>query len=297
MTRSTEAACVACGGRLSWFGHCSGHTYMRCRGCGSIQLHPIPGKAQMLQAYTEEYSSAEHYGSDPGICTRSARNYYNCILAALRDYGVRGSLLDIGAGWGGLCDLLIQHGFQCEGVEMSRQMTAYCRGAGLPVAEGDLESMKGRVFSALVLCTVFEHLVEHDAFLAQAWRLLDAQGLLFTLQPTSLFADVMGRLGRLGNLRSPLPRLGQVFHPPWHTVFFSLKGMKQLAYRNGFDLLEVRPAPQGRHGGLIELAQVSLEVLNRFGWRLMGVNWPLVIAHLFILRKRADFSSSWRPCP
>lgn len=285
MIREIDAACAACKGSLHPFGKRLNYTYMRCGACGTIQLYPMPDRLEIARCYEEEYAASQHYEADPELCIKSARTYYQSIVQVLKDYEVRGPVLDYGAGWGGLCDMLIQNGFLCTGMEISRDMVASCRGRGLPVEQGDIESLEGRVFSALVLCTVFEHLIDPDHWLAQASRLLGENGLLVTLQPTSGFADFMGRILRLGNLRAPLPRLQQVFCPPWHTAFFSFTGMKAIANRNGFELLEIRPAPQGRQNGITGFAQSILGGMNRAGWRLMEKNWPLVIAHLFVLKK------------
>ena len=140
----------------------------------------------------------------------------------------------------------------------------------------------------MVLCTVFEHLVDHDNWLNRANCLLECGGLFVTLQPTAPFANLLGRIVRLGNLHAPLPALHQVFCPPWHTVFFSLKGMEILMSRHGFALLEIRPAPQGRMRGTMGVAQVGLEMVNRLGWSLVGQRWPLVTAHIFVLKKVQD---------
>lgn len=290
MTLPCKGRCVACGGELSFFGPRLQYAYMRCRVCGSIQLHPMPDEAELIRSYEEEYASALHYEKDPVLCKKASRTYYESITNALRDYAVQGPILDYGTGWGGLCSTLIGKGFTCSGVEMSRQMAAYCTSRGLPVRWGGMESIRGQVFSAFVLCTVFEHLVDPDRWLTEANSLLAPDGFIFSVQPTALFANLVGRTLRLGNPYAPLPQLGLVFCPPWHTVFFSFRGMEVLARRNGFELLEIRPAPQGRQGGLAGLAQLGLEMLNRFGWRLVGRQWPLMIAHLFVLRKKRHVS-------
>jgi hypothetical protein len=58
-----------------------------------------------------------------------------------------------------------------------------------------------------------------------------------------------------------------------------------LMAKHGFELLDIRPAPQGRAGGVIGLVQVAVETINRGGWKLMGRSWPLLIAHIFVFRK------------
>lgn len=282
------ASCVACGGPLSLFGRRSDYAYHRCGRCGTIQIWPLPDEAELAQAYAAQYATAEHYEGDPDRCRASARTYYQSIVQVLEDHEdeISGMVVDYGAGWGGLCEMLMEHGFQCQGLEMSQDMVASCQERGLPVRQGGLAALAGEEgISALVLCTVFEHLVEHDAWLTQAGRLLGQGGLLVTLQPTAPFANFAGRVLRLGNVQRVLPPLHQIFCPPWHTVLFSLEGMTILASRNGFELLEIRPAPQGRERGLTRFAQLGLESVNWVGWRLFGGQWPLLTAHTFVFRK------------
>ena len=62
--------------------------------------------------------------------------------------------------------------------------------------------------------------------------------------------------------------------------------MKHLMAKHGFELLDIRPAPQGRMRGCHGSgANRVLETINRVGWRLMGRSWPLLTAHTFVFRK------------
>lgn len=286
-TAKPTARCVACGGILRVFGRRLEYEYHRCLECGTIQLYPLPSAAELARAYAAEYATAGHYEADADLCRMAARTYYQHIAGALKDYHAEGLVVDYGAGWGGLCELLIAEGFDAQGVEPSDAMAASCRKKGLPVHHGDLSALhnnEGKI-GAFALNAVFEHLVAHDAWLSHVHRLLAPRGLFITLQPTAPFADFMGRLVRFGNVRASLPAVHQIFCPPWHTVFFSFDGMRQLMAKHGFELLDIRPAPQGRARGVIGLTQVAVETLNRFGWRLMGRSWPLLIAHTFVFRK------------
>jgi SAM-dependent methyltransferase len=279
--------CVACRGDLALFGPRLSYAYYRCVECATIQLYPQPSAEDIINAYKEDYASSGHHVTDPALCAVSARPYYENILKVIRDYHISGQIVDYGAGWGGLCKLLIEKGYNCLAVEPSREMAEYCQQGGLPTRNGELGSiadLESQV-DALVLCTVLEHLTNHDEWLREARKLLSPKGFLITLQPTAHFANFAGNLLRLNNHAKPLPQVHQVFCPPWHTVFFSSKGARALAERSGFKLLEVRPAPQGRREGLLGLAQVTLESINRVGYLLAGNDWPLIIAHTYVFGK------------
>jgi len=282
-----KTPCVACGGELRLFGEREGYSYHVCERCGTLQLVPMPDERELALLYENNYSQASHYEEDPITCTRAARPYYESIRDVLLNYRISGPVLDCGSGWGGLCRLLIESGFDCRGVEPSARMADYCLSQGLPVLHGGLERLDGTRFSAIVLCTVFEHLTSHLLWLEKARSLISPGGFLITLQPTARFACAMGRIARLGKQDASLPRLHQVFCPPWHTAFFSFQGMKKLTGIAGFEAIEVRPAPQGRSGGVVGMMQWMLEKINNLGWLISGIRWPLIIAHTFIL-KRTD---------
>ena len=282
-----SAQCVACSGTLILFRSRLQYEYHRCIRCDTIQLYPLPSAAELAHAYATEFATGGHYEGDADLCRMSARTYYQSIVYALKDHHAEGLVVDYGAGWGGLCELLIAEGFHVQGVELSDTMAAHCRKKGLPVEHGDLSVLheKEGQIGTFALNTVFEHLVAHDVWLTRAHRLLAPGGLFVTLQPTAPFANFVGRVVRFRNVQALFPASHQIFCPPWHTVLFSLDGMKQLMAKHGFDLLDIRPAPQGRVRGVIGLAQITLETINRVGWKMLRRSWPLLTAHIFVFRK------------
>lgn len=245
----------------------------------------MPDKIRLDKLYSESYAAASHYEVDPERCSRTAAPYYESIRGVLMDYGVSGTVLDCGSGWGGLCRLLREGGFECRGVEPSAKMAEYCRRHGLPVLHGGIEALEGESFCAIVMCTVFEHLCAHVEWLEKARSLLAPRGLLVTLQPTARFASLMGLAFRMGMREARLPRLHDLFCPPWHTVFFSLEGMRRVAAAAGFSLIEVRPAPQGKSSGAGGILRLAFGAINKLGSLALGVGWPLLVAHTFILRR------------
>jgi SAM-dependent methyltransferase len=290
-------SCIVCQGELTLFGPYSKYVYCRCRRCGTIQLSPMPGEAEMAEAYQAEYVAAAQTKefADPELWRDVSKTYCTSMLRTLKDHDVRGLIVDYGAGWGFLLEMMIANGFDARGLEIAREELAYAQQRGLPMQKGDLntlEGLDGKV-SAITLLAVFEHLVNHDAVLSAAHRLLKDGGLFITLHPTAAIYNLIGNLVRLGNKRKPLPDLAGAFTAPWHTALFSIEGTDQIISRNGFRLLEIRPAPQGRLGGLLGLVQRSLELLNRMGWALLGTRWPLVTTHIFVFQKvpRADRSA------
>lgn len=284
-----ESVCVACQAKnLEFFGKRLDYEYFKCPQCGTVQLYPQPTESELLLAYEKEYASANHYQGDPIDLTQSATPYYRSLIETVQVYGVSGEILDYGAGWGSMCQMFLDKGYQCAGLEISESMVEYCQKNHIPVEKGDISVAvsSGKRYSALVLCTVFEHLINHDLWMQDAARVLEDGGYLFTLQPTANFSNFMGNLLRLGDKKKELPQLHQVFAPPWHTAFFSGAGMEALAERHDFELVEIRIAPQGRRKGMLGVVQVMLENINKAGSVLLGTDWPLIVAHIFVLRKK-----------
>jgi len=245
----------------------------------------MPTQAALEEAYAKTYASSGHMEGDPIRNVVVRRTCLECVVAALEEHGAAGRVFEAGAGWGGIAELLSTRGFQYEGIEPNEQMAAHCRSKGLPVTCASFADWCGSGFDAIVMCAVFEHSPDPEAWLDRIRNGLRPGGLFVSLQPTAPFATLGARLCRLGSTRPPLPRLHEAFCPPWHAVLFSLAGMEKLASQSGMELVEVRPARQGRAGGLTGLAQVTLELVNRAGWRLAKRVWPLLPCHVFVFRK------------
>jgi SAM-dependent methyltransferase len=283
------AVCLVCQGDFTLFGPCSGYTYYRCRACGTIQLSPMPDEAELVKAYETEYVAGAYKEqfAGPEWWRRASRTYCASIVQLLKDRGVNGLVVDYGAGWGHLVDMMIQNGFDARGIELSQREVTYAQQRGLPVQQGDLSVLRGAQgqISAITMVAVFEHLVNHAAFLSAVHNLLKDDGLFITMHPTAAMFNLLGNIVRFGDKTKELPDLAGSMTAPWHTVLFSIDGTEQFVSRQGFQLLEIRPAPQGRLGGLLGLVQVSLELVNKIGWRVFGTRWPLLTTHIFVFRK------------
>jgi len=282
-----NTTCIACcSRRLTCFGARRGYKYHRCPDCGTLQLAPLPEPGALRRAYAEEYARADHWQMGANRRNEAVRGQSQAVVDALLAHNVRGKVLDVGAGWGTVLDQMRERGIDCEGVEPSREMRAYCVSQGHLVHECELENLEARQrYAALTFSSVFEHLVAHDACLQAARTLLRPGGLLISLQPTALFPTFAATVVRLGIRRLPLPQLHHVLCPPWHTVLFSISGMRALLARHGFTLLSVSIAPQQRDTGWTRLAQAALERVNRAGWRMAGTRWPLAVGHIFVFKK------------
>jgi 2-polyprenyl-3-methyl-5-hydroxy-6-metoxy-1,4-benzoquinol methylase len=289
ISRNTDMLCIACQGSLSFLGRKSGHVYYVCDGCKTVQMSPIPNPSDIQSAYIcSQYGTATYGQGDPDAIRKSSRPYYVSVGDTLTDHHVSGAVIDYGTGWGGLTEYLIQTGFKCKGLELARNQVAECQRRGLPVEQKTLEALieQGARVQAIVLCGVFEHLANPKTFLRNAYRMIEDGGLLVSLQPTGTFARLLASVWRMGKFEKTLPSMFSVFDPPWHVALYSPRGMKLIAGECGFDLAEIRFAPQGRVKGHYGVAQALVEWTNRVGWFFFKEAWPLMVSHIFVFKKR-----------
>lgn len=282
-------SCFLCHGQLELFGPSSAYVYHRCQNCRTIQLFPMPDELEMMSAYQAEYASGKQLEKyvDPEWARGVLKPYCIAMMKTLRDHKIAGLVIDCGAGWGGLIEMMLGDGLDACGVELSEQQVVYAKRRGWPVIQGDLSALQecDAKASAVTFTAVFEHLVNHARVLSDAHRLLSDDGLLITLHPTAAFYRLVGTILRLGNKTRQLPYFAGAFAPPWHTAFLSIEATKRLLHQNGFQLLEIRPAPQGRLDGLVGFLQHALESVNKMGWLLFETKWPLVTSHIFVFKK------------
>jgi SAM-dependent methyltransferase len=282
-----RGSCVACADALSFFGRRGGYEYARCRGCGTLQLNPLPRPEEVEIAYqASRYSRDNLHGQgDADAVRKVSRAHYECIRDTLKDFQVSGKILDYGAGWGGLVEFLREAGLEASGLELSKGMIAECQRRGLPVADGELSLLEPGSLSAVTMCGVFEHLAAPSVVLEEVHRVLGSGGTFVSLQPTAPFARSLATVLRAGIRSRELPPSFYVFDPPWHAALFSIGGMRKLAGRHGFKLLAVRPVPLGNLPGWAGLLQRVASPLNRAGWAVARTAWPLMVSHLFVFEK------------
>lgn len=288
IVKTINLPCVACTHSvLAYFGSRESYDYYRCRYCGTLQISPLPDSAALAQAYQSEYTKKGNCQAAPEVRNEAARPQFEAIATALQAYCTPTRALDYGCGWGGLLDTLAARGIHGEGLELSSEMADYCTEQGHIIYRGGFDSIPDSVnYDAIVLSSVFEHLVDHAGWFTDAARILKPGGIIVSLQPTASFAVLGATLFRLGIKRIPLPQLHQIFCPPWHIALFSLKGMALLAERNGFEVVEIRPAPLQRGGGMTGVIQRALSIINTLAHPVFGLSWPLWTGHIFVMRRK-----------
>ncbi|WP_440812318.1 methyltransferase domain-containing protein [Pseudomonas syringae] len=116
---------------------------------------------------------------------------YVPFLKPLKQLYPECSALDLGCGRGEWLEILIQNGFQAQGVDLDAGMLEACNALGLPVENIDvLEKLKSLPDESLTVVSGF-HIAEHIPFddlkvlVAEALRVLKPAGLLILETPNS----------------------------------------------------------------------------------------------------------------
>ena len=287
---SAGAGCVACHSPLAFFGTRGRYTYVKCSSCGSIQLDPLPTPEELTLAYSADYATAGHYGTDPDEIYLNGQPFFRAVTGALRQAGITsGRVLDVGCGWGGMVRVLREEHYEALGIDYESESLEYCRKQSLPVEAMDLDRLarEGKKFDAVLLVTVFEHLVDHRDRLRRLAALLGPSGALVVLIPTAaLFGAVAGLIRRVRNTRE-IPAVNGTFEPPWHTTILSVKGFERMLDDTPFTLERVVASPSGSGRGLKRVIQTTATALSVGGTRFFGRRWPIVLNHIFVCRLKA----------
>jgi SAM-dependent methyltransferase len=234
------AACPACGGptRASELVY-RGVRYGRCQRCGSSLATVQPTGTELQQEYEGDYPQR----FPPARLTAERATLFDALLDRLASLGVGGDrprLLDVGGGGGHLSGLARARGWLAVSADLAHTACLVAlRGGEVPAvqADGALLPFRSGSVDAVTLVNVVDQAREPLAALSEAHRVLRAGGLLALRVPNARFHRPWVRfLTALG----PLARSRRWdVYPIVHHFAFTPEGLRRLAERAGFGVLEV----------------------------------------------------------
>ena len=255
---TTHPGCLYCGGRdlellyrgvKDRLGHVPGErTFLRCRGCGSAVLDPVPTTDELPGFYPPVYTfSAKGHGRGGLRRVLAAAEYHLFfapqyraqVRAVTRACGKAGRgrvLLDVGCGHGLRLVEFRKLGFAVHGLDLQPEAVRYLNSElGVPAECGDVTAI-GRLYApaSFDVVTAF-HLIEHvpdvPRLLADVFAVLKPGGWFAAATP--LVDSVQARLfGR---------RWAAVMESPRHLGLASTAGLIRACARAG--LVDARVEP------------------------------------------------------
>jgi len=221
--------CVACATPLS------GNTnqgYNSCAACGTLNSSPRLRK-EFLPELWQPNSAADffhQYVYSAGAAARKEK--MGPRLEELKKYLKRGRVIEVGCSIGIFLDLLVEAGFQAEGVEVVPHSIGRCRDKGHTIHSSLLEETKlEQAYDAVVAWEVICHVADPVSFFNKAANCLKEGGFLFLSTPNSLSLeyDTIWEDG----LRHHPNLMPHIF-----MQIFSLKGITKLLRKMGFVIIK-----------------------------------------------------------
>lgn len=247
-------------------------TYLRCRGCGLVSLHPLPDLEELLSDHERGYGGVIA-ASGPRLPSRlGRRRWWERRLKqawhrvdgmpAVDRLPISGRVLDIGAGTGGQVAELVRLGYEAVGLEPNPQAVAIAQSRGHPVRQGTAEAtpFEDSSFDTVILTQVVEHLVDPIAALSSIRRLVRPGGRLIVLTP-----NVQGLPRRLfgGEWAH--------WHPPYHVHLFGRGQLRRAISEAGYHVEQVSTLTPSFW--LNMSVQLRRHHSQRTGWVLPSGTW------------------------
>jgi cyclopropane fatty-acyl-phospholipid synthase-like methyltransferase len=215
---------------------------MRCSGCGTVSLNPIPDEEALRAYYNETYVVP------PEAYARGAAANAPVILRELtRSFPSNGRLLEIGCSYGLFLRAASQEGWDVTGIELDAAAASYGKEhLGLKILPGTLESEIPRLdppYDVIAAFHVIEHVQDPIGFLKLCRQLLKAKGVLILKTP-NVASWIAGTTGPYW----------QWLSPPAHIHLFSPQSLELALGKCGFEVNKIWSQRGDAHNNLFELA-------------------------------------------
>ncbi len=206
-------------GRAGWL---ADFTFVRCTGCGAIQVDPLPDAAVLARFYAQYHASGAYAAKAAKKIARARRR-----IERLRGAVSGRSFIDIGCNLGFAVAAAQQAGFAATGIDIDADAVAQAE-RQFPQCEfraTDIAGFaaQGRRFDLVHCAEVLEHVAEVQPFVAALAALTREGGLLYLTTPDAGHMRVRNRFLRWCEVK-----------PPEHIRWFSKAALRHLFEAAGF---------------------------------------------------------------
>ena len=220
-----------------------GFNIVKCSSCTMTFVNPRIVNEQIFDVYRHEYFHRHQdgysgYESIANLRIKTFEKWYRdisdyCDLNSIHN-NRRKFALDIGCAAGYFLDVLKEHQWQTEGIELDRRMSELLIDKGYDISTEPLEYFKSsRQYDLITMFDVIEHLPELQKDFAKISKLLANQGILALSTPN--IDSFQHRIFR--------NRWFQ-FKPVEHLHYFSPKTLTKLAKDHGLSVELIKKSGQ-----------------------------------------------------
>lgn len=228
-------------------------TLLKCQNCGHGWANLQLDHAYLQALYADNYFKGEEYADYLADKEILQKNFNKRVQYIYKQGPMVENALEIGCAYGFFYPTLksFYKEVRYTGFDISKDAVHYANQHFGPhfCAENYLETPSDKLYDAVFMWDVIEHLADPGAFLAKIKKETKPGALLYltTGDFGALLARIQGKKWRM-------------IHPPTHLHYFTKKSMRALLKEHGFEPVYFKYPPVYRSFGLIYFA---LFILNK----------------------------------
>ena len=233
--RFVPSPCPACGsddGSLAW--HKYELDYLECGDCRTVYMSPRPAPDLLNEFYAsstnyEYWNEVIFPASEDARREKLFRPRAERVAEIVERHGTRrGTLVDVGAGFGTFCEEVVRLGVfeRVIALEPEPHLAETCRSKGLEVINAPVEEVELSDVDVVTSFEVIEHLFSPSDFVATCGSVLSPGGLFVVTCPNVRGFDIVV-MREVANAVDTE-----------HLNYMHLDSLGLLLERNGFEVLE-----------------------------------------------------------
>ena len=205
---------------------------VQCSCCGLVYVNPRPNPEMLIRLYNDYHLRD---GKSEYTWARLMKNNFMDISTMLnRLFPEKGSILDIGCGYGHFIKMMGNAGWAAVGIEPSSRTSGYAKDKGLTVIKTTIDDAEfpDESFDVITAFYVLEHLFDPLSAVKKIFMLLKPRGLTVLRVPHTTPLVKFLTIFKIKN---------NLYDLPFHLYDFSPKTIRLLLEKAGFSSIRVIP--------------------------------------------------------